>query len=181
MKIGLFETIAYVAVIILFVVAHVHFELSFEWFYLAPGAIALIAYLSKCRHKADPSTAEPNKSQFVSPYMVKWDETEIVVFLNGKRHESVDWADLSTVGISIEQQGFTSSPFWLLGGRSGSCMYPSDAIGHEAALDEFKHRLPGFDCDATYETIIQAMTAVEGGFVVWARAGENAMRTAESA
>jgi hypothetical protein len=81
------------------------------------------------------------------------------------RRESVRWEHLIFVGITIENAGFLDIPYWILGGRSGGCVYPSDAVGNKQILREMQSRLPGFDNNA----VIQAMGMISGGITVWER------------
>jgi hypothetical protein len=173
MQLSRLEVVSFLSAVLLFFSAHVFFEAPFWLLYVAVGCAAAIAFFGDRKRKSK-SLPEPRRSKYVSPYTVKFDENEIVVSIDGKPHESVAWADLIVIGIRIENQGLIDVPYWILGGRSGGCMYPSDALGHEAVTDEFKNRLPGFHCKETYTTIAQAMTALEGGFVVWERPAENA-------
>lgn len=173
MQLSRLEVVSYLSAALLFFSAHVFFAAPFWLLYIAVGCAAAIAFYGDRKFKSKLLSAQLT-TESKSLYTVKFDENEIVVSVDGKRHESVAWGDLIFIGIRIENQGFIDVPYWILGGRSGGCMYPNDAAGHKAVTDEFKNRLPGFHCKETYKTIVQAMGALEGGFHVWERPTENA-------
>jgi hypothetical protein len=106
-----------------------------------------------------------NTQPYASPFSVSFNDSEIVLTLNGKRRESIRWNDLAMVGVRIEQDGFLDTPYWILCGRPGGCIYPHDAVGSREIFTELQKRLPGFDNQA----VIQAMGMLTGGAIVWQR------------
>ena len=101
---------------------------------------------------------------------VRFDDTGVVLLIDGVARERVAWADLITVGIRIEETGFIVGPWWLLFGRSGAMSCPGWALGTAELLAEFQRRLPGFDNAG----VVRAMGMMEGGVVVWQRATDAA-------
>lgn len=131
-------------------------------------AIGIVYMLIEWRYDTPP--ARPRQRQrkhrpYQSPFAVTFDDTEIVVSLDGVRRESVNWADLVTVGIRIDDEAFLPATCWVLGGTSGGCHFPTEAQGNAALLAALQTRLPGFDNRA----LIEAMGLMEGGRVVWQR------------
>ena len=107
---------------------------------------------------------------YVSPYTVQFDDEAITVTLNNKKSEkseSVRWADLGLVGISIVDT-YLPEPYWTLAGMpgTGGCIYSNSAIGAKELLRALQERLPGFDNVA----LIQAMGMMSGGIRIWERA-----------
>jgi hypothetical protein len=118
--------------------------------------------------------AAPKRASYVSPFAVSFDDNEVIVSIDGKRHESVRWDDLIFIGIRIiENQRHIGVPYWIFGGRAGGCMYPINAVEYDKGMNEFENRLPGFYSKKTYLTIGEAMVALDGEFVVWERPTEN--------
>jgi hypothetical protein len=115
-----------------------------------------------------------SRGPYVSPYTVQFDDEAITVTLNAKRRESVRWADLAVVGITI-QDTFLPEPYWVLAGMpgTGGCIYSSDAVGAGELLRELQKRLPGFDNVA----LIQAMGMMSGGIRIWERADWKSLQT----
>jgi hypothetical protein len=101
---------------------------------------------------------------YVSPYVVTFDDEGVVVDVGRKKRESVLWAELMVVAITIED-GFLPLPYWILFGcpGRGGCMYPINAVGAREMLHELQTRLPDFDNRA----VIKAMGMMSGGVHVW--------------
>ena len=101
---------------------------------------------------------------YVSPYVVSFDNQGVVVNIGNKKRESVLWADLMVVAITIEDE-YLPFPYWILFGSlgKGGCLYPNDAVGAREMLHELQTRLPGFDNGA----VIKAMGMMSGGVHVW--------------
>jgi hypothetical protein len=104
------------------------------------------------------------RAAYVSPYVVRFSDEGVVVTIGDKKSESVLWADLVMVAITIEDC-FLPEPFWILFGRpgKGGCLYPNQAVGAGAMLGELQTRLPGFDNLA----VAKAMGMMAGGVQVW--------------
>ena len=108
---------------------------------------------------------------YVSPYVVTFDESEIVVTFEGSRRESVRWDDITFVTIQIENEGFLDIPYWIIVGKIGAggkpigCVYSNDAVGGREILVALQNRLPGFNNIA----VVQAMDMMSGGVRVWER------------
>jgi hypothetical protein len=130
------------------------------------GVLIAAAFLYLDRHEPRP-LAPRRAPPYVSPYMVRIDDTEVVVTHDGKFVERVAWADLITVGVRIDDDPVLPEPWWLLfGGEKAGVHYPGSARGAREMLGELQRRLPGFDNAG----VIQAMGLMSGGVVVWERA-----------
>ena len=117
-----------------------------------------------------------SREPYVSPYTVVFDDEAITVTLNDKKSEkseSVRWADLAVVGITIVDT-YLPEPYWTLAGMpgTGGCIYANSAIGAKELLRALQERLPGFDNVA----LIQAMGMMSGGVRIWERADWKAAR-----
>lgn len=135
-------------------------------------AVAIVYMIVEWRHDEPPQLRARRTRRnrpYQSPFAVSFDDAEIVVTLDGARRESVRWDDLITVGVRIDDEGFLPSVYWVLGGGSGGCYFPSEAQGTDALLAALQTRLPGFDNRA----LIEAMGLMEGGRVVWQRITPN--------
>ncbi|MCA1322738.1 anaphase-promoting protein [Herbaspirillum sp. alder98] len=103
---------------------------------------------------------------------VEFDDQEIRTTVRGTRREGIAWSELSDITIRISE-GDLPEPQWIIAGRVGDdikgVLVPNDAEGLDALMDAFKQRLPGFSDDQTYQTIIAAMSALEGSFHIWSR------------
>jgi hypothetical protein len=130
-------------------------------------AAAVVYMIVEWRYDEPPERARRSRRNrpYQSPFAVSFDEAEIIVTLDGVRRESVRWDDLITVGVRIDNEGFLPSVYWVLGGGSGGCYFPSEAQGTEALLAALQTRLPEFDNRA----LIEAMGLMEGGRVLWQR------------
>jgi len=111
-----------------------------------------------------------SRGPYVSPYTVQFDDEAITVTLKTKKgatRESVRWADLAVVGITIVDS-FLPEPYWTLAGMpgTGGCIYANSAAGAKELLRALQERLPGFDNVA----LIQAMGMMSGGVRIWERA-----------
>ena len=126
----------------------------------------MIALLRKLFGKKEaPATGKKH----VSPYSVTFNDQEISTFFEGKPHETISWGAILGILIQIKEQGFLSVPYWYVSGKDGGIVFPSDAIGHEQLLNEFKSKLPGYHNAQTYRAITDAMGAQTGSFIVWKR------------
>ncbi|MBV8624338.1 MAG: anaphase-promoting protein [Herbaspirillum sp.] len=129
-----------------------------DWKVQAPGA----ADLSPARLAA----------QQARKINVEFDDDEIRTVVRGAKREGIAWNELSDVTIRISDDALPQ-PQWILAGKSGDgikgVLVPNDADGLEALMDAMKTRLPGYDNDKNYETVIAAMSAMEGSFHVWSR------------
>lgn len=106
------------------------------------------------------------KASSLSPITVQFDDSTIKTTVNGADHETVAWQDVENVVIRIEDD-FLPIPYWYIGNGKTGIRIPDDAIGVKELLDEFTKRLPGYNCDATYRAIIEAMAAIEGAHPIW--------------
>jgi hypothetical protein len=110
-----------------------------------------------------------SREPYVSPYTVRFGDEAITVTLKNKKREtseSVRWADLAVVGITIVDS-FLPEPYWTLAGMpgKGGCIYANSANGAKELLRALQERLPGFDNVA----LIQAMGMMSGGVRIWER------------
>jgi len=103
---------------------------------------------------------------------VEFDDQEIRTTVRGTRRESIAWSDLSDITIRISD-GELPQPQWILAARVGDdikgVLVPNDAEGLEALMEAFKQRLPGFSDEQTYQSVIAAMSAMQGSFAIWSR------------
>nr|WP_233170735.1 anaphase-promoting protein [Herbaspirillum sp. ASV7] len=129
-----------------------------DWKVQAPGA----AELSPARLAA----------QQARKICVEFDDDEIRTVVRGAKREGIAWSEVSDVTIRISE-GSLPQPQWIIAGKSGETLkgvlIPNDAEGLDALLEAMKQRLPGYDNDKNYETVIAAMSAMEGSFHVWSR------------
>ncbi len=129
-----------------------------DWKVQAPGA----AELSPARLAA----------QQARKIGVEFDDDEIRTVVRGAKREGIAWNEVSDVTIRISE-GKLPQPQWIIAGKSGDAvkgvLVPNDADGLEALQEAMKQRLPGYDNDKNYETVIAAMSAMEGSFHVWSR------------
>lgn len=131
-----------------------------DWKVQAPGAADL-----------SPARMAALQARKIS---VEFDDEEIRTMVRGAKRESVAWAAVNDVTIRISE-GSLPQPEWILAGMNGAAvkgvLIPNDADGLEALQEAMKQRLPGYDNDQSYETVIRAMAAMEGSFHVWHRPG----------
>lgn len=103
---------------------------------------------------------------------VEFDADSIWTMVNKLKRESINWNEIENINIQISDDALPV-PQWLVVGRVGSdikgLVVPNDAEGLDALQDAFKERLPGYDNDKTYQTVINAMSAMEGNFAVWSK------------
>jgi hypothetical protein len=98
------------------------------------GLIAFIPRSDSSFHMLPRKKREP----YVSPYTVQFDDEAITVTLKnkkGEKSESVRWADLAVVGITIVDT-YLPEPYWTLAGMpgTGGCIYSNSAIGAKELL-----------------------------------------------
>lgn len=129
-----------------------------DWKVRAPGA----AELSPAKLAA----------QAARKIRVEFDDEEIRTIVMGLKREGVSWSAVQRVDIVINDE-FLPSPQWLIGGDTPEgakgVIIPNDADGLDALMDAMKLRLPDYDNEKSYQTIITAMAAMEGSFHVWSR------------
>ncbi|MGO0792666.1 anaphase-promoting protein [Herbaspirillum seropedicae] len=103
---------------------------------------------------------------------VEFDDEEIRTMVRGAKREGIAWAEVKDVTIRISE-GHLPQPEWILSGQSAEgikgILVPNDADGLEELMQAMKQRLPGYDNDQNYSTVIAAMSAMEGSFHVWSR------------
>ena len=128
----------------------------------------MLTLLRKLFGKKDASS-QPRK-KYVSPYSVTFNDEGISTFFENQPHEKISWAAIVGILIEIKQQGWLSVPYWYVSGKDSGIVFPSDAVGHEALLGEFKSKLPGYHSAQTYRVVTEAMGAQSGSFLVWKRA-----------
>jgi hypothetical protein len=127
----------------------------------------MIALIRRLFGKAGPPSE--SRAKYVSPSSVTFDEDGISTFWKGEPHERISWDAVLIVVIEIKQQGWISVPHWYLSGKGAGIAFPSDAVGHEALVNEFKSRFPGYNKVDTYRMIVEAMGADAGSFLIWER------------
>lgn len=131
---------------------------SIDWRVQAPGAAEL-----------SPAKLAAQAARKIS---VEFDEQEIRTMVRGKKREDIAWSEVNDVTIRISK-GDLPQPEWIIAGQVDSSikgvLVPNDAEGLDALQDAMKQKLPGFDNDKTYDTVIAAMSAMEGSFHLWSR------------
>lgn len=106
-----------------------------------------------------------------SPVSVRFDDWGVYTAVHGEAQGRVAWQDIDLVAIRIEDS-FLPFPYWYVGNGDNLLRIPNDAQGaRELFFEGFPARIPGYDCDATFNTIIEASGAMEGSFVVWKSTG----------
>lgn len=103
-----------------------------------------------------------------SPVTIQFNENVILRFYNGEPQEEVQWQEVNSIIISIED-AFLPFPYWYIGNGKTGIRMPNDAVGAKELMDEFAKRLPGYHSDDTYKILIEAMVAMEGVFRIWQR------------
>ncbi len=130
-----------------------------DWKVQAPGA----AELSSGRLAA----------QQARKISVEFDDQEIRTMVRGAKREGIAWSAIDDVTIRISDDSLPQ-PQWIIAGQMAEgikgVLVPNDADGLEELMEAMKQRLPGYDNDKNYETVIAAMSAMEGSFHVWHRA-----------
>lgn len=130
-----------------------------DWKVQAPGA----AELSSGRLAA----------QQARKISVEFDDQEIRTMVRGAKREGIAWSAIDDVTIRISDDSLPQ-PQWIIAGQTAEgikgVLVPNDADGLEELMEAMKQRLPGYDNDKNYETVIAAMSAMEGSFHVWHRA-----------
>ncbi|KAF1041809.1 MAG: hypothetical protein GAK35_03071 [Herbaspirillum frisingense] len=129
-----------------------------DWKVQAPGAAEL-----------SPAKLAAQQARKIS---VEFDDEEIRTMVRGNKREGIAWNMVNDVTIRISE-GPLPQPEWIIAGRDGDAikgvLVPNDADGLDGLIDAMKQRLPGYDNDKNYETVIAAMSAMEGSFHVWSR------------
>jgi len=103
-----------------------------------------------------------------NPLRVEFDETAIRVLRGSVESDSIVWQDIERVVITIGEKSLPM-PYWLLVKGDGGLRIPNDTAGLEELLEQCKTALPGYDNDATYQAVINAMGAMQGTFEIWHR------------
>ncbi len=95
---------------------------------------------------------------------VAFDERQVIRTMADGQTESVRWDELQEIAIVTTDQGpFVDDVFWVLKGKTGGCVVPSEADGMTALLPRLQ-QLPGFDDEA----VIAAMGSTNNAtFVCW--------------
>jgi hypothetical protein len=101
--------------------------------------------------------------------VVTFDERTITVRYSGGATRTIDWDELTMVGIKTTDEGpFVADVFWGLHGPDGGprVVYPQGATGDGELLAEMQRRLVGFDDTQ----LIMAMGSTSNAFfVIWQR------------
>ena len=125
----------------------------------------LLSLFKKLHYTTPPAKqSRPPRKPYISLYVVTFDDESVTVVFGDKWRESVRWADLVKVAITIEQEDFPI-PYWILFGWpcKGGCVYSSEAVGAREMLRQLQDRLPQFDNSA----VGLAMMMTSGGITVW--------------
>lgn len=104
------------------------------------------------------------------PHKVSVSEAGVVSRHPNGSEERVAWDELDMVGLRAEDAYPVGGTYWILIGKDETgCVVPSEAEGCDELLAAMQNRLPGFDNEA----VIGVMGMLEGGTVVWKRAGNS--------
>jgi len=85
------------------------------------------------RRRRQPVTTRAKAVAEDSRYEVRFDDDELVVYLDGAPRERVAWSRMLLVGIRIDD-AYLPQPWWLLADSAGGCTFPSDARGWQEAM-----------------------------------------------
>jgi hypothetical protein len=98
--------------------------------------------------------------------VVQFDDDRVTCRRPNGVTEQIRWSELRAVLIQTTADGpAVDDLFWVLIGRDGGCVVPSEAHGYDQ-LRERLQQLPGFD----YESAIRACSCIEEQiFVCWER------------
>lgn len=109
-------------------------------------------------------TAAPGQTSATA--VVRFDEEGVTCVRQDGHAEGVLWPDLRAVLIRTTATGpIADDLFWVLIGRQGGCVVPSEAQGCDRLLERLQ-QLPGFDNHA----VIEASSCVEDrSFLCWER------------
>lgn len=130
--------------------------------------------LRKLFSNAADTTAPPSEPlATLNPSIaVTYDDWGFYVKEHGALQNQIAWSDIDLIAISIEDD-FLPFPYWYIGNRNNLLRISNDAPGgKELFFDGLSQHISGYKSDATFNTIIEASTAMEGSFVVWKKAGE---------
>lgn len=99
--------------------------------------------------------------------VVRFDDEAVTCIRRNGHMGRVRWSDLRAVLVRTTADGPVADDlFWVLVGREGGCVVPSEAQGCDRLLERLQS-LPGFDNQAA----IQASLCVEDrSFLCWERA-----------
>lgn len=132
---------------------------------------------TKWKISGGPTAADLRPAQRAAarakPLMVEFDELRVKTLRGGVERDSIAWQDIERIVITIGDD-FLPMPYWLLVKGNGGVRIPNDAPGLEQLMEQFKTQLPGYDNDATYQAVINAMGAMEGSFEIWRKAAGQA-------
>lgn len=96
------------------------------------------------------------------PVTVRYDSWGIYI-----KREKIAWGNVKQIIIRIEGKPLPYA-HWHIGNGKEGIIVPNDAVGgQELFFKIFPARFAGYDCDHTYQTIINACAASKGSFAVW--------------
>ena len=105
---------------------------------------------------------------------MRFDDWGIYATVQGDSETRLAWNEIDLIAIRIEDS-FLPFLYWHVGNEENLLRIPNDAQGaHDLFFDAFPAKLPGYDNDATFRTIIEASGAIEGSFIVWRSADADA-------
>jgi hypothetical protein len=101
------------------------------------------------------------------PTTVEFDAEAVTCTRPNGQRETVRWSELRAVLIQTTADGPAADDlFWVLVGREGGCVVPSEAQGCNRLLERLQ-QLPGFDNQAV---ILASQCVEERSFLCWKRA-----------
>jgi hypothetical protein len=123
--------------------------------------------------RADNPAAPQEPPATLNPTIaVTYDDWGFYLNDGGATPAKIAWEAIDLIAISIEDDLFPF-PYWYIGNRENLLRISNDAVGgKELFFDGLSQYINGYHSDATFQTIIEASTAMEGSFVVWKKAVE---------
>jgi len=103
------------------------------------------------------------------PLTVTMDDKMIRTVRGSVERDSIAWQDIERIVIVISED-LPPLPQWRLIKAAGEMHIANDTPGLDQLMEQFKVQLAGYDNDATYEAVIEAMGALQGSFEIWRKA-----------
>ena len=114
MQLSKFEIVSYLSAVVLFFLAQVFFEAPFWLLYVTVGCAGVIVFFVEYKRKSKKFLLlAPESTKYLSPYEINFDDSEVIVSVDGKRYRSVSCDDLIFIGIRVENQGYISIKEWM--------------------------------------------------------------------
>lgn len=109
----------------------------------------------------------PARATLEPPLSVRFDDWGVYKAKHRQDQARMEWKEIKLVAICIEDSA-CPQPYWYIGNDESLLRIPNNAPGaEELFFDGFAEKIPGFKCDTTFRTIIEASAAMEGTFILW--------------